>query len=97
MNIFIFLFIPKPALMKFLCIPSPASNKISSKSRANAIDDNPRKGVGAAADVPRKVKRMFTMLLLSQCCGLNSYVDINDKSSYSTLILILCLHHPFDT
>src|ERR1051325_5677877 len=99
MNIFIFLFIPKPALMKFLCMPSPARNKINSESRTRAIDDKPRLGVGAAADVPKNVKRMFTMPSLSLCCELNSCVDIDDKCRFSclTLILLLYLHPLSDT
>ena len=59
--------------MKFLCMPSPASNRSNSRPLINATDDKPRWIVGAAADVPRKTNRIFTIVDKSLCSVLEFF------------------------
>ncbi len=56
MKIFIFLFMPRPALIKLRCIPSPASKSMSSLPLMSAIEDSPRSMVGVADEVPKKMR-----------------------------------------
>jgi hypothetical protein len=63
MKIFIFLFIPSPALMKLRCIPSPASKSNNSPPLTRTIEDKQRQTVGAPEEVPRKTSCISTIWL----------------------------------
>jgi len=54
---------PNRDLMKFCCIPSPASKISNSPLRTRTMEDNARNAVGTAADVPKNTILSCTNLI----------------------------------